>query len=325
MTLVELLVVVVILLVLAATVLPLVAGSVESRRSREATRSIASFIAKAQSRSIGSQQWSGYMMVPTGTTSSAALRLYLADVPPPYMGDSATTTLSGTTPTTGTWTGTTAIAGELTSGTGSINAGDLIRLDCKPPFYEVAAINTGTLQFRMRTTGATENAGQSMHSTPWPTPSPAVHTFEILRRPVTTGSPFSIAENRAIDISWSGIVSGTSYVRFSTVGSTVAILYDGTGRLRQAVTTAPSGAVSRNIITGPLLLLVGRPERVGQIYFALASSTNDWVGANWQYPDSTWIAIDPMTGIVRTAACASGTTEILSQAWIRQALTTGNQ
>jgi hypothetical protein len=34
-----------------------------------------------------------------------------------------------------------------------------------------------------------------------------------------------------------------------------------------------------------------------------ASGTDDSVGANWQYADSIWIAIDPVSGICRTAAC----------------------
>ena len=45
------------------------------------------------------------------------------------------------------------------------------------------------------------------------------------------------------------------------------------------------------------------------------------MGANWQYPDSIWIAIDPLTGAVRTAECATNSTSVTdSQAWVRKAL-----
>jgi hypothetical protein len=78
-------------------------------------------------------------------------------------------------------------------------------------------------------------------------------------------------------------------------------------------------------VTGPLFLLVGRADRVGQA-FATLSGTNDTLGANWQYADSTWLAIDPMTGVVRSAACTvSQTTAVNSQTWIRQALLSGGQ
>jgi prepilin-type N-terminal cleavage/methylation domain-containing protein len=327
MTLVELLVVVVILLVLAATVLPLVAGTAESRRSREAARTVASFIAKAQSRSIGRQQWSGFTIVPTGTASAVALTLYLADVPPPYMGDSARTVISGTGPAAGRWTGTTTLAGDLTTGTAMTRAGDLIRLDGRAPLYEITAITTGSLTFQMRAvaSGSTENAGQSQHNTPWPAPSPATHTLEIFQQPVVSGPPLALAENRVIDIFWSGFGPSTGYVTLNS-GSTVCVLFDGTGRLRQVVATAPSGAVNRRTVTGPVFLLVGRADRAGQAYQATLSSTNDTIGANWQYPDSTWITIDPMTGLVKSAACTVGQASVVnSQNWIRQALLSTGQ
>jgi prepilin-type N-terminal cleavage/methylation domain-containing protein len=323
MTLVELLVVVVILLVLAATVLPSVAGSVESRRSREAARIVSSFIAKAQSRSIGQTQWSGFTIIPIGTTSAGAMTLYLADVPPPYRGDSARTAISGAV-TSGTWTGTTTLAGDLTTGTATTRLGDLIRLDGRGPPYEVGAISPSTVQFRLRGAGSTEDAGQSSHVTPWPTPSPTTHTIEIFRQPVVSGLPLMLPENRAIDLSWSGWGPSNSYTTLSS-GSTVSVLFDGTGRLRQIVTAAPSGVVTRNRVTGPLFLLVGRADRAGQA-FATLSGTNDTLGANWQYADSTWLAIDPMTGVVRSAACTvSQTTAVNSQTWIRQALLSGGQ
>lgn len=322
MTLVELLVVVVILLVLAATVLPSVAGSVESRRSREAARIVSSFIARAQSRSIGQAQWSGFTIIPIGTTSAMAMTLYLAEVPPPYRGDSARTAIAGTL-SAGTWTGTTTLAGDLTTGTAATRVGDLVRLDGRGPLYEVATISSGTLQVRLRGVGSTEDAGQSSHVTPWPTPSPATHTVEIFRQPVVSGSPLLLPENRAIDLSWSGWGPSTSYTTLAS-GTTVSVLFDGTGRLRQIVTTASSGAITRSRVTGPLFLLVGRADRVGQAFVSTLSGTNDTLGANWQYPDSTWIAVDPLTGIVRSAGCTvSQTSAVNSQGWIRQSLLSG--
>lgn len=337
MTLVELLVVVVILLVLAATVLPSIAGSAESRRSREAARIVSSFIAKSQSRSLGRQQWSGFAIVPVNTATYTAIDLFLADVPDPYRGDSTTTTLAGGPSATGTWTGTTSSAADLQTGTSIVRAGDLIRLDGRGPLYQTSSISlgsTGTISFQMRsaTNSLFENVGQNTHNTPWPFPATSgSHTFEIFPRPTMSGSPLTLPDNRCIDLFHSGYGPNntTTWTMFNTVtgaGSNVAVLFDGTGRLRQLVITSTSGAVSRTAITGPMFLLVGRIDRAGQAYSATLSSTNNSLGANWQYPDSTWIAIDPMTGSVRAAACTVSTTSaLLSQDWLRRTLLSAGQ
>jgi prepilin-type N-terminal cleavage/methylation domain-containing protein len=337
MTLVELLVVVVILLVLAVTVLPSIAGTAESRRSREAARIVSGFIAKARSLSIGRQQWSGFTIVPVSNTSDAALEIFLADVPDAYRGDFTTTTLSGSlTPTaTGTiWTGTAPMV-NLVSGTSFVRAGDLIRLDGRGPHFQLSTITlgtaTGTVSFQLRTATSSllDNAGQNAHNTPWPMPG-IPHTFEICPQPVQSGSPLTIPENRCIDLFYFGHGSSAAYTTFGAAfrGSRVSILFDGTGQLRQVVTTSSAGVVSRFAVTGPVFLLIGRTDRAGQSYGSTASATNDTAGANWQYPESIWIAIDPATGSAKSANCtvtASATTALLSQAWIRQVLLSTSQ
>jgi hypothetical protein len=73
------------------------------------------------------------------------------------------------------------------------------------------------------------------------------------------------------------------------------------------------------------MLLVGKSIRAGQAFVTLNPS-DDSVGANWQYPDSFWIAIDPASGIAKAAECAAAAADVVgSQAFIRSELSTGGR
>ena len=347
-SLIELLVVVAIFAMIAVTVLPNIAATAESRRSREAARMLTSFIAKAQSRALGRREWSGFMLVATNTASSyAAADLFLADVPPVYRGDTvpALLTISGTASTSrfASWSG-----GALESGSAAgVRAGDLIRFQERNPWFEVSGtlspVASGSFSFRIRggTSSAAGDAGQQPHNTPWP-PNNQSMTFEILRQPVAGGAPFSLPESRIIDLYWSGYgppyvgANTSTFQRFPQVTSggaavNVAALFDGTGRLRQIITTGTSaGLTSRLAVTGPVFLLLGRSDRVGQTNPNSFNPADETSGCNWQYPDSYWIGIDPFTGVAKSAECkpnAVGSTDIEklidSQDWIRELLLTG--
>ncbi|NDC63694.1 MAG: type II secretion system protein [Planctomycetia bacterium] len=327
MTLIELLVVVTIILILGVTVLPTIAGNAESRRSREVARGVSGFVARAQSRSIGRSQWAGFLILTTGT-GAAGVDILPVDVPEPYRGDSATavvTVASPAGPTTGT---ASAAAGDLSAAslTSIINTStnDLIRFDGRGPTFEIVSGTNLPVVFRPRgnvtgtTSGGTggEDLGQSPLNTPWPTPGN--HSFEIFSQPIPAGTPYTLPESRVIDVSWSGFGPRNNYLTFPSMVAPVAgvtVLFDGTGRLRQVMVNRV-----RRTVTGPLFLLVGRADRAGQSY-AVPSATDDSVGANWQYADSTWIAIDPMTGVVKSAECTPGEANVVaSQTWIRQSL-----
>lgn len=358
MTLAELMVVVAIIGLLAVTVLPALSATAELRRGREAARMVSSFIAKAQSRAIGRREWSGFQLVATGATSYAALDLVLADVPPVYRGDTvpALLRISGT-PSSSTRTVSGTSGQLLLSGSLPVLQNDLVRFNAQGPWYELSAnATTGTsVNFRIRgdleglakVNAKAESAGQKQHNTPWPSGNDAL-SFEILRQPVSVGSPVALAEGRVVDLYWSGFgppltVGGTAtYRRFETVttgsltlnasaGATTSILFDGTGRARQ-IQVKTAASTDRLVVTGPIFLLIGRADR----FMANPSDSNDRnqpgkkdaaddsTGANWQYSDSHWVAIDPLTGVAKSAECmASGTTVIESQYWIRQALLAG--
>ena len=362
MSLVELLVVVAILGLLAVMVLPNVAATKESRLTREAARIATSAFARSQSRAIGRTAWAGFSVSAATANSDAGVDLFNVDQPDVYRGDTTPALLT----ITGTIGATERIASGtsgqlLLSGTNGANVGklDLIRFDGRGPWYEISnSPSTTTLPFRIRgdLTGilhdGTEMMGTSRHTTPWPPASAPLTTgtfplsFEILRRPVRAGNAMALLEGRCIDLRWScfGPATSTSTTmlqpapllpppdtRFLNPGSEVTVLFDSTGRVRQYVVIDTTGT-TRYTPTGPLFLLIGRSDRAGNSYDPSAGPADDSIGANWQYPDSYWVAVDPLTGTSRTAECDMATTGpsdiarvIESQRWIRQVLQTGGR
>jgi prepilin-type N-terminal cleavage/methylation domain-containing protein len=312
MTLVELLVVVAILGLLAVAVLPVLSSTSDARRTREATRIITSYIAKAQARAIGKTEWAGFWLAPPSTNTSVpfAIDLYMASVPTAYRGDTTTATaiVSGTT---ASWSPPISVTPSL---------GDLVRFDGQPPWYEMVS---GT-SFRLRgdnsfLSGSTaaDDAGHTSLNTPWPSNAP--HAFELLRSPRRAGSPLSLADGRCVDLFWSGQGSTSSYTPFNASPGNIAALFDGTGRLRQLYWNG-----TRVNVSGPLFLLIGRTDRAGQSMASLITS-DDSLGANWQYSDSFWIGIDPLSGIAKSAECKPSATSVVdSQEFIRsEILATG--
>jgi type II secretory pathway pseudopilin PulG len=315
MSLVELLVVVAILGLLAVTVLPTVASTTESHRTREAARVTSSFIASAQTRALGRREWSGFRVVPAAG-GNVAFDLTLVDVPPSYRGDTVGARISIPTPGAGTTLiGTAAVGVTLTQAqTLGLGVGDVIRFADRDPWYRIGGIDyaAGTIVFEKRTA-----AGQASTNTPWP---PAGNQpFEIALAPIPYGTAATLGEGRVVDITWSGFYDAGVFTPFNA--GEVTVLYDGTGRLRRLVrpgATAPTDA------PGPIFFLVGRADRAGQPYNAAAGGTDDSLGANWQYSDSFWVMINPATGTVHQAACEPGhDTPAESQFYVRSYLSAG--
>jgi hypothetical protein len=115
--------------------------------------------------------------------------------------------------------------------------------------------------------------------------------------------------------------------RNASIGSpaTIVAMFDASGAFVEMCYIANTAAstTTRSTAQGPLYLLVGRVDRCGLPYNPALTDENP--GANWQYRDSRWIAVDPRTGIVKVAeplVAASILTARESQALIRSGLTT---
>jgi prepilin-type N-terminal cleavage/methylation domain-containing protein len=336
MTLPELLIVVAIIGVLAVTVLPALSTTSEARRTREAARVTSGFCARAQSGAIGKRDWFGLLLAPlAGTLTVAELRL--AAVPPPYAGatlDARVAIQPGTSPiNSGTAIALPASAcpvlnatptssplelSDIANAAVNVQPQDLIQFDGEGPSYEIVSASTTEIIFRNRDGVMTTSAGFDTANRPWPAATPATHAFEIFRRPALSGQPFSIPNNRVIDLRWSGYGPSndplaSSYVLFNSAGQAISILFDATGRMRLIMRGG-----NRVVPQHPVYLLVGRPDRVGNVFSSSLSASDDSVGANWQYADSWWIAFDPLTGAVRSAECRPNASTVTdSQSFIR--------
>ena len=236
------------------------------------------------------------------------------------------------------------------------NPGNLVQFNDCGPFYDF--LLSGTWTARLRTT-----TSQTPTNTLWPAPPPAAHRFAIYRLPTRPGQPLTLPAGTAIDMVWSGIGtqrfgtrptpggsadllgdgsstpqttddwrSDPEYLQASvpeTLGSAakpgaVVPLFDASGALAEMcyIATAPA-STARFPVQGPLYLLIGRVDRCGLPYNPAPTDSNP--GANWQYSDSFWIAIDPKTGVIKTAEVVpNSATARDSQRFIRAGLATGN-
>jgi hypothetical protein len=145
----------------------------------------------------------------------------------------------------------------------------------------------------------------------------------------------------AVDVAWSGVAT----VRFGIAGlagdagwtfdpayplacaagtpGNIVALFDASGALAEMcyIATAPA-STARFAVQGPLYLLIGRVDRCGLPYNPAPTESNP--GANWQYSDSFWIAVDPKTGVIKTAEVVpNSVTARGSQGFIRAGLATG--
>lgn len=330
MTLVELMVVVAIIGILSIVVLPLLASSSESRKTREAARSLTSYVARSQTRALGRTEWAGFWMVPVEGTNYA-LDLFAADVPEVFQGDTIPATVIGSATSYVVSSSTIpvfvliSVSGSIGGATVTGSVGDLVRFDATGPWYSLLTSSGTLLGLRSGSNAlcpTNENANQTELNTPWPAAN-VPHTYELMRLPNRSGSPLTFADGRCVDMAWSGYGPPSDYTNnllsATTVfgsGNPVAVLFDGTGRLRQLV-----GNGKRITPTSAVFLLVGRSDRVGNSVASPLDPNDDSAGTNWQYADSYWIGIDPLTGVTKVAECTKGAADVVaSQANIRSEL-----
>ena len=323
MTLVELLVVVAIVGLLAVTVLPTLATTTEGRRTRETTRMITSFIAQRQAKSFSHPTGVGFGLVKTGTgMRNPAIDLVPAVIPDAYRGDTSTASVTLTAPSmtlSSTLSFTSAFSPD---GFVSCTKGDLIRFDGRGAWYSLDGSGTPTECSLRSSTDVDALAGQTAMNTPWPAFAGS-HSFEILRGPQRAGGAISIGDGRCIDIFWSSVGTMRLNKDLPSMPAVMYFTFDAAGRIRQY-----ADGSARCSPDGPIFLLVGRVDRAGQdaVLPLPANASDDTVGANWQYADSEWVAIDLMSGVTKSAPCAAGAANVAgSQTFIKSAMNMGGR
>lgn len=299
-TLIELLVVVAILSLLSIFVLPAINGNRENTANRNAAQQVSSLISQSRNDAIAVGRPGGI------TVLENELDIARCRVPPPYRGDTSPTRLVFSSLGSALSVAAGSVANITNAG---VSDGDRVRFEGGGPTYSVASVVSPSFTISLLTAAAT---------TPLP-PAGVAIDFEIARKPRVIGTLVSLANESSIDMAWSGYGGLGGYTRFSA-GNQVSIVFDETGVLTELVVGG-----TRIVPDGSVFLLVGRVDRRGSSYNASAgpSASDDTIGANWQYPTSYWVGIDPASGQARIAECVPGCANDLdSQEWVRAALVT---
>ena len=304
MTLVELLVVVLILGLLAVTVLPNLADTGEDRRLREGVRSVSSFVASCQGRSLeqpaGGGLWIEVLPNPMGS-SSIALDLAGANIASAYSGDTTNSGLTGLSSTGGGWLGqATSANATFTDVNPPSSAPYLIRFRGSSSWFDFtpSSVTAGLVSMR-------SSAGQTSANTAWPSASPANPvSYEILGAPTRdSAASLTLIERVAIDLTNSTL--GAQPLLGGVACDQIVIVFDKTGRPVQLIRVPSSGSTLRDAIQDPVFLLVAAIESIQE-------------GKSLTDPRSTWIAIDPRGGIPRVAEMnTSGSNIIQKQSYVR--------
>ena len=295
MTLIELLVVISILGLLTVVVLPALSGNRENNANRNASQQVSGLISQSRNDAISAGRWAGFTVLPPASgLSDNGLDIARCRVPPPYRGDLMPSFVRfRTSPSPNIrpfFNNSFSIAPFLNIVTANVQAGDLISFRGQPQRYEIATSPTpGPTGFNILNTGV---------AMPWP-PTGVDMAFSIERQPRVVGSTISLSNESSIDMTWSGYggVGAGAYSQFAA-GDQVSVLFDNRGTLRELVING-----TRTIINGAVFFLIGRVDRRGLLPGTF-DPADDTTGANWQYPTSYWVVIDPVSGQTRIAECS---------------------
>lgn len=272
-TLVELLVAIGMILALLAVALPTLKAALSGRRHREASRIVNTFCYAAQAEAARKQlsvgvwieRHSNSIESPDIVSANQCFRLYTAEIPPPYSGDSVGATARITGPGTATFTNSAGI-------TYLCGLGDSIRFNHKGPYYTVTNIAAGpTVSF-------------THPSAPFPRTGSVV-PYTVLRQPMkSSASSIELPKTTTIALSESGIgASGVQFGAGSAGDQTpVVIMFN------------PNGGIDRvyyqNIFVRPLgtvHLMIGKDGEEG---FELFSAQNaDGASSAVEFPGGTGV------------------------------------
>ncbi len=309
LTLIELLVAVGLIMILVALAIPTLKFALDDRKTREASRILNAFAAGAKSRAAEKGRPVGIWFERHNKNPGAALRLFMAEVAPPYSGD-----------VVGALARVSRIVGggvaeceldALTAGSfqflvqqGDIQVGDTIRFDYTNPDYEITSIDVTTnpsnptIQFR--------NSSVPLPPTVAPGSQPPGVPFQITRRPVRSmvGS-VELPESVAVDLTYSGFgVAGTELEPGSPAPGPqdtrpVVVMFD------------PGGGIDRVYFRGTVVrpstsvhFLIGVLEQVGNRYLDPQNSSAgnpDLHIDNLEDPASLWVSLGQITGSVTSS------------------------
>lgn len=287
-TLLELLIVLSIIIMVTAAAIPIMAPAIQNRRLREASRLVSTFISGARARAIETGHPVG-VMFERQDGQPYSMRLSYVEVPQPYSGDSAGSTIL----VSAAGSVSKFVNGDIQWNT-LVKYGDMIRLNYRGPLYQIASAPLPD-----------PNIGQVVQdpsSAPWTLVAPqgsaaqipasyftAGCQFQIFRQPVRSSSaPMQLPEGTVIDlIASSGGTSATT-PSYPVSGGTVPFNPVFTFTPSGALDYSASPAMSRP--TSPLFFLIGKRELMSDVSKSLTDENVFDAIAN-EHRKSFWVAV----------------------------------
>jgi prepilin-type N-terminal cleavage/methylation domain-containing protein len=296
-TLIEMMVVILLIVLMTSILIPVLSNASDVRRAREGARVLSTLINAAQVQATvsgrGSAVWIQRLKNSSGAAinSAAAMDLFLADVPPPYLGDVLNSTASVMSNTV------TFSNANLTAA--NVQSGDLIRFSYRGEFYVLN--NSGGL-WSISPLDSTQS---------WPVAGNL--PFQIYRRPIKSlASAVQLTDGVAIDLGFSGAdfnSNGTNFnFPFSAASGDIGqilITFSPTGALDLVyIVSSTTGQATVFRPLSGVYLLIGKIEKIPP----QAQSAQNQYPANWQDFDCRWVGIGRQSGLVTTAEVASAPT-----------------
>lgn len=316
-TLVELLVVILIVGILAGIALPVILPTLDTRRLREASRTVTSYLNGARDTAMRNGRPVGVMFERFSVTDDGgttrqqpkmSIVLRQVEVPPPYAGDTIASRallgggqilgLGGVTKNAmGVW----EVTGPDYGVTRLVKPGDLIRFNYQGAYFQIASGTADTIDNRyLKPPTPTEPWTISslgvipVHIQAATVAAPIALPFQIIRQPVKSANPaMQLPESLVIDMEYSG-VGGT--------GSDFSSVY---GVQPVVVMFAPDGTAShiyynnlRTSVGSAIHLLLGKRERLDNTW-AAGQAGDDM--SNLQDLENFWISIHPQSGLITSS------------------------
>lgn len=333
LTLVELLTVIGIIVVLMAVAIPLMKLSQESRPVREGSRGVNAYLAAAQARAAEKGRPVGVWMERAGNNPASSFRLFMADVAPPYIGDTSEARARigplepappASPPATGpfytvTFPPVPNLSGGLpqprsTALPNLVHVGDVIRFGFQGPYYSIQSIpstdpKNPVIQINLgnNTEPPTKGYWDTSGSTPKRVFGRAV-SYQILRAPRKSRfSSLELPKGASIDLRVSGV--GTSFPTPSSFppGPLLFRPSSGSDTTPVVIMFSPSGRVDHLRVQGQVLvpqetihLMIGNAELVNSSDRAanLGSEQNE---DTEKALTNLWVSIGVETGSVTTS------------------------
>jgi prepilin-type N-terminal cleavage/methylation domain-containing protein len=330
-TLIELLVVISIILLLTIIAIPLIAPVLKGRDIREGARAVNVFLGSARNRALSSGRPVGVRIERFVSQNDVCMNLSYVEEPPPYAGDTLTSTALATIVRPNpngpflNIVGPSPFSGD--DWTHVVRDGDRIKFNFQGHTFQLS--RQGNLwvigiSFDLNNNNLPDDPWQ-MNSATWFQPVLATGAglpYQVFRQPEkSAGDPLELAGGTAIDLNFSGDSGATMAPATASDATPIIIMFGADGSIERVYRSSASGQLVGTRPSSPLYLLIGRRENLmrgddsGFGVFGVDDdgngSTDDSAELGWPGSDDApnlfdleaiWVTVNHQSGLVASAA-----------------------